>query len=666
MSTTKLCPQCGTPLPVNTPDAQCPKCLLNVGMGTQPEAAEGARPTKSDTPPPTPAELAPHFPQLEILELLGQGGMGIVYKARQPHLDRLVALKILPIDAAVGELVADRFRREARTLARLTHPNIVAIYDFGETNGIFYLVMEYVDGANLRELERSGQLGPVEALKIVPAICDALQYAHDQGIVHRDVKPENVLLDKQGRVKIADFGLAKILGRPAPELALTRVRQVMGTPNYMAPEQIEHPLEVDHRADIYSLGVVIYEMLTGELPIGHFELPSQRVEIDARLDQVVLRALARERERRYQHVSEVKSDVETIAASPAQVTPPAADIATRQCLQALQAVRGPAIGLVAIGILNWILVPLYAVVGVYFLAHQGNEVSGTAFTVALLALMVCSSFMIVAGLKLKALEAYHAAMLASILSILVSPGNLIGLPVGIWALVTLTRRGMKEAFRARPGIALGEIERWRGTSDQSAADKEGDKSRRTLYAIAGVFLAGILGLGVLAIGAVGLFTFLPALHVARERAQQLNLNAAVANAELIKAFAVSESTLSGDLVVTNDAWFLQCTNAQTVRLFEVTGLDLERLLLVYRAQLKTEDFNGQAYLEMWCRFPDGSEYFSRGLDNAVSGSNDWGSHQTVFVLRQGQRPDLVRLNLAVEGTGSIWLRDVGLLGAPLE
>jgi hypothetical protein len=306
------------------------------------------------------------------------------------------------------------------------------------------------------------------------------------------------------------------------------------------------------------------------------------------------------------------------------------------------------------------------VVGVYFLAHQDNEASATAFTVALLVLMACSSFMIFAGLKLKALEAYRAAMLGSILSILVSPGNLIGLPVGIWALVTLTRREIKEAFRARPGIALAEIERWRGTPGQSAADKEGNKSRKMFYTIAALLLAGILGLGVLAIGAVGLSMFLPALHVAKQRAQQLNMNAAAARAELIKTFAVSDPTLSRDLVVTNGAWFLQCTNAQTVRLFEVTELDLDRMLLVYRAQLKTEDFNGQAYLEMWCRFPDGGEYFSRGLDNAVSGSSDWGSHQTLFMLRQGQRPDLLRLNLVVEGTGSIWLRDVGLLGAPLE
>src|SRR5262249_10626203 len=147
-----------------------------------------------------------------------------------------------------------------------------------------------VDGVNLRHVLREGRLKPEEALKIVPQICEALQYAHEQGGVHRDIKPENILVDKRGPVKIADFGLAKLLGQKAAASGLTGSRQVMGTPHYMAPEQMERPLEVDHRADIYSLGVVFYEMLTGELPLGRFAPPSQRVEVDVRLDEVVLRA----------------------------------------------------------------------------------------------------------------------------------------------------------------------------------------------------------------------------------------------------------------------------------------------------------------------------------------------------------------------------------------
>jgi tRNA A-37 threonylcarbamoyl transferase component Bud32 len=257
--------------------------------------------------------LGAHFPQLEILELIGQGGMGAVYKARQTKLERLVALKVLPPEWGRDPAFAERFAREARALARLSHPHVVAIYEFGETAGLYYFVMEFVDGVNLRQLLQAGRLQPQEALALVPQICEALQYAHKEGIVHRDIKPENVLLDRKGRVKIADFGLAKLLGGARAEFTLTGSQQVMGTLDYMAPEQRQRPLETDHRADIYSLGVLFYEMLTGELPLGRFAPPSQKAPVDARLDEVVLRALESDPERRYQHASDVKTDVESIA-----------------------------------------------------------------------------------------------------------------------------------------------------------------------------------------------------------------------------------------------------------------------------------------------------------------------------------------------------------------
>ena len=176
--------------------------------------------------------------------------------------------------------------------------------------------MEYVDGTNLRDVIRRGSLRPEEALALVPRICEALQYAHEEGIVHRDIKPENILVDRRGRVKIADFGLAKLRIPAQGDATLTGTQQVMGTPHYMAPEQWERPLTVDHRADIYSLGVVFYELLTGELPLGHFAPPSRKVRVDVRLDEVVLRALEKEPERRYQHAVEVKTDLDTIADHP--------------------------------------------------------------------------------------------------------------------------------------------------------------------------------------------------------------------------------------------------------------------------------------------------------------------------------------------------------------
>ena len=255
------------------------------------------------------------FPALEIIELLGAGGMGAVYKVRQEGLDRVVALKILPEEFGHDVKFALRFTREARTLAKLNHPNIVSVYEFGKVQDTYYFLMEFVDGPTLRDVVRAKELAPEHALAVVPQLCDALQYAHDTGVIHRDIKPENILMASDGSVKIADFGLSRILGSDHQATALTATHQVMGTPRYMAPEQLEGAHGVDHRADIYSLGVVFYEMLTGELPIGRFAAPSKKVHIDVRLDEVVLRTLEKEPQRRYQTASEIKSDVQTIATS---------------------------------------------------------------------------------------------------------------------------------------------------------------------------------------------------------------------------------------------------------------------------------------------------------------------------------------------------------------
>ena len=330
MDTTPLCPSCGKPLPPGAPKGLCPACLMRAAFPTGSD-------TGAKTPrftPPTVAELAPKFPQLEILGFIGQGGMGAVCKARQKELDRIVALKILPPDIGQDVAFAERFTREAKALAKLNHPGIVTIHDFGRADGLYFFLMEFVDGVNLRQLLATSRVSTREALAIVPQICDALQFAHDQGIVHRDIKPDNILLDRRGRVKVADFGLAKIMGAPlipsvshtggevgqspgAGETAVpTDASKVMGTPQYMSPEQITTPGEVDHRADIYALGVMFYQMLTGELPGKKLAAPSTKVQIDVRLDAVVLRALERNPTLRYQQVSEVKTMVETIVATP--------------------------------------------------------------------------------------------------------------------------------------------------------------------------------------------------------------------------------------------------------------------------------------------------------------------------------------------------------------
>jgi tRNA A-37 threonylcarbamoyl transferase component Bud32 len=268
---------------------------------------------------PSPEALAAHFPDLEFGEILGRGGMGAVYRAKQTRLDRVVALKIIRPESADDPMFAKRFNREARTLARLNHPNIISVFDFGEVTltgddggerTLYYFLMEYVDGVNLRQLMQAKELSGSGALSIMSQVCDALQFAHDEGIVHRDIKPENIMVDMRGRVKIADFGLARLLNDKTPDYTLTGTNQVMGTPHYMAPEQMVGAKAVDHRADIYSMGVVFYEMLTGELPLGRFDPPSKAAAVDEQWDQIVFRALEKEPERRYQNASEVKSDVE--------------------------------------------------------------------------------------------------------------------------------------------------------------------------------------------------------------------------------------------------------------------------------------------------------------------------------------------------------------------
>jgi tRNA A-37 threonylcarbamoyl transferase component Bud32 len=310
-STSPKCPRCGAVLPANAPEGLCPRCLAALPLG--PETVLPAEAKASAQPPLTPAELAPHFPQLEILECLGRGGMGVVYKARQKSLNRFVALKLLaPERAADGEF-AKRFTREAHALAALNHPHIVTVYDFGRAGGFYFLLMEFVDGVNLRQAMGANRFTPEQALAVVPPICEALQYAHEHGIVHRDIKPENLLLDKEGRVKIADFGIAKMLGEES-NTGLAE-SQPAGTPQYMAPEQQTDPRCADHRADIYSLGVVLYEMLTGELPGAKLQPPSSRIrgmQIDDRLDEIVLRALEVKPELRYQTAAEMRTRVDVV------------------------------------------------------------------------------------------------------------------------------------------------------------------------------------------------------------------------------------------------------------------------------------------------------------------------------------------------------------------
>jgi serine/threonine protein kinase len=459
---TGRCRVCGLELPSAAPQGLCPRCLLHVAIDDR-APAPALRSTAAYNPAfaaMTCAELASHFPHLEILELLGKGGMGAVYKARQPHLDRFVALKVLPPESARDPAFAERFAREARALARLNHPNIVGVHDFGDSSGLYWLLMEYVDGVNLRQAMRAGQLTPEEALRIVPQLCDALQFAHDEGVVHRDIKPENILLDKRGRVKVADFGLAKLLGQSAADTGLTGTQQVLGTLHYMAPEQLAGARTVDHRADIYALGVTFYEMLTGELPLGRFPPPSKKVAVDARLDAVVLRTLEYEPAERFQHASDIRTAIEVIAGHPPPRLTASLPRRTREHWPELvvtisegvrNEIRRAGSWLTAAGRLSAIAsaaLAIYCLVGLLNLEHPSDRRVFYGWTVVyVLWTLVAAPLMISGGRALCGVRSLRLAVLGVLLAMLpLTPAALIGLPVGVWCLTILCRRDVREEF----------------------------------------------------------------------------------------------------------------------------------------------------------------------------------------------------------------------------
>jgi len=292
--------------------------MMSLALEDARKASWDAAPT-GGAPRVDPREVELLLPQFEVHDLLGQGGMGAVFKARHRQKRRWVALKLLFPRPSAEHAFAERFAREARALESLHHPNIVALHESGEVQGRLFLAMEYVDGRTLRDLLRTGQLAPATTFEIVRQLCDALEAAHAQGFVHRDIKPENLLLNNLGTVKLADFGLAKLRSLELPQRTLTGELETMGTPHYMAPEQIENPRSVDQRADIFSLGVLFYELLTGELPLGRFPPPSKLSSIDSRIDELILRALDKSPARRQQSAAQFRAELAHILSTPQPV-----------------------------------------------------------------------------------------------------------------------------------------------------------------------------------------------------------------------------------------------------------------------------------------------------------------------------------------------------------
>ena len=290
----RFCPSCGAPAPTSTPAAPADPVreVLKVALGRQ----------------------------YEIQHLLGKGGMGAVYLATEAALEREVAIKVLPPDRGATKDSRDRFRREARTAAKLSHPNIVPLYTFGDVDGTLYFVMGYVKGESLAaRLKREGRLPNEDARRILIELCDALEYAHKVGVIHRDIKPDNVLLEEgTGRALLTDFGVAKALGAGQ---TMTEVGSVLGTPQYMSPEQAQGKADIDHRSDLYSLGVMGYAMLAGRLPFDGgtpAEIMAQHITkeaptlsslapgIPAEITAALVRCLAKDREQRWRDARGLK------------------------------------------------------------------------------------------------------------------------------------------------------------------------------------------------------------------------------------------------------------------------------------------------------------------------------------------------------------------------
>ena len=259
---------------------------------------------------PEVAQLAPHFPGYDIEILIATGGMGAVYRAIQKSLDRKVAIKILPHEFSNDAAFCAGFEAEAKAMARLNHPNLIGVYDFGDVDGMLFIIMEYVPGQSLFHSSNATAIDPAEAIRLVTGICHGLAHAHENGILHRDIKPSNILLDLNGQPKIGDFGLARPI-----ETKIQEGEEIFGTPHYTAPEVVNSPQAVDYRADIFSVGVLLHELLTGKLPADDRRPASAISHCDPRFDVIIRRATHQQPEARYSSASEIASELQVIAAS---------------------------------------------------------------------------------------------------------------------------------------------------------------------------------------------------------------------------------------------------------------------------------------------------------------------------------------------------------------
>src|SRR6266513_5914351 len=295
ISALRLCPKCGWGIPADAPEGGCPGCLLESGLrlldeeavagggssavaACSAEAAAKAESAKADDPGCVDksaradsrsehlAEMLGELGDYELLEEVGRGGQGVVFRARQKSLNRTVALKVISLGQWASKMHLKRFRREAEAAASLDHPSIVPIYEVGERDGSCYFSMKFVEGGQLDEVVRRTPMSTRQAVELIGKVARTVHYAHEHAILHRDIKPGNILLDGNGEPHLTDFGLARLL---ETESSVTQTLDVLGTPSYMAPEQARgHNAALTRTTDVYGLGAVLYQLLTGRAPFA--------------------------------------------------------------------------------------------------------------------------------------------------------------------------------------------------------------------------------------------------------------------------------------------------------------------------------------------------------------------------------------------------------------
>lgn len=312
VSTDAACPICGLAIPDDAPGGACPSCLLILATDVADDDSLGGARHR----PPSIEKLQEFFDEYRIEALVGIGGQATVYLAHELAHDRPVALKVLTVEQSANPEFLSRFALEAQTLAKLSHPGIVGVYESGQAGDYFFIAMQWVEGTTLRELLREKPVDALEASQLIEQLCEALAYAHSQGVVHRDLKPENVLVGRDGRVKIADFGIAKLLAESATnDLMLTATHARLGTARYMAPEQMRGEGPIDARTDLYALGVIFFELLTGELPLPFGPAPSKLSGVSTAYDRIVARCMKPRPKERFASADELKREVRLAATS---------------------------------------------------------------------------------------------------------------------------------------------------------------------------------------------------------------------------------------------------------------------------------------------------------------------------------------------------------------